>query len=313
MEKSGSNNAVYAIVADSLSKKYGKKDDIINAVERISFNVDHGELFGIIGPDGAGKTSLFRMLTTLLIPDEGSASVDGFDVVKDYKQIRQRVGYMPGKFSLYQDLTVKENLEFFATIFNTSIEANYDLVKNIYRQIEPFNDRKAGKLSGGMKQKLALSCALIHRPSVLFLDEPTTGVDAVSRKEFWAMLKELKAQGITILVSTPYMDEAELCDRVALMHHGRILSIDSPKNIIAHFQYPLFAARSGNMLALLRSLKSSEYVRDAYPFGEFHHIVMNVIGKEKELQSQLMKEDQLVEFIMATPNIEDCFINMTSN
>jgi ABC-2 type transport system ATP-binding protein len=313
MEKSGSNNGSYAITVNSLSKSYGGKKEITHAVAGISFNVNHGELFGIIGPDGAGKTSLFRMLTTLLIPDGGSAIVDGFDIVKDYKQIRKRVGYMPGKFSLYQDLTVRENLEFFATIFDTTIEKNYDLIKNIYRQIEPFNDRKAGKLSGGMKQKLALSCALIHRPTVLFLDEPTTGVDAVSRKEFWAMLQELKAQGITILVSTPYMDEAELCDRVALLHHGKILGIDSPKEIIAQFEYPLYAARSSNMLALLRSLKASAWVKDAYPFGEYHHIVMKEKGKHLELKNDLMKENQHIEFLEATPNIEDCFINMTSN
>src|SRR5215831_3011429 len=216
-----------AVIANNLVKKYGKKKEI-EALHGISFQVDRGELFGIIGPDGAGKTSLFRILTTLLLPDGGNATVDGFDVVKDFRAIRQRVGYMPGRFSLYQDLTVAENLEFFATIFNTSIEENYDLIKDIYSQIEPFKERRAGKLSGGMKQKLALCCALIHRPTVLFLDEPTTGVDAVSRKEFWEMLKRLKQQGITILVSTPYMDEASLCDRVALIQLGKILSVDTP-------------------------------------------------------------------------------------
>ena len=210
-----------AVVAENIIKTYGKKKEV-TALSDISFAVPQGELFGIIGPDGAGKTSLFRILTTLLLADSGKATVDGFDVVKDYKAIRKRVGYMPGKFSLYPDLSVEENLNFFATIFNTSIAENYDLIKDIYVQIEPFKDRKAGKLSGGMKQKLALSCALIHRPSVLFLDEPTTGVDAVSRKEFWEMLKGLKKQGITILVSTPYMDEAGLCDRVALIQNGKI-------------------------------------------------------------------------------------------
>src|ERR1035437_5590076 len=180
------------VIAEGLIKKYKTKKDSVEAVKSVSFKVSKGELFGIIGPDGAGKTSLFRMLTTLLLPDGGSASVDGFDVVKDYKEIRQRVGYMPGRFSLYQDLTVEENLSFFATVFNTTIEENYDLIKDIYQQIEPFKTRRAGKLSGGMKQKLALSCALIHKPSVLFLDEPTTGVDPVSRKEFWGMLKKLK-------------------------------------------------------------------------------------------------------------------------
>jgi ABC-type multidrug transport system ATPase subunit len=215
----------------------------------ISFAVPQGELFGIIGPDGAGKTSLFRILTTLLLADSGKATVDGFDVVKDYKAIRNRVGYMPGKFSLYPDLSVEENLNFFATIFNASIEENYDLIKDIYVQIEPFKDRKAGKLSGGMKQKLALSCALIHRPSVLFLDEPTTGVDAVSRKEFWEMLKGLKKQGITILVSTPYMDEAGLCDRVALIQNGKILSINTPQGIVEEF---------------FKTIVGSEVVTDAF-------------------------------------------------
>src|SRR5471030_1544489 len=194
------------ITASNINKTYNK--GLVTALKGVSFTVDKGEIFGIIGPDGAGKTSLFRILTTLLLAESGTASVDGFDVVKDYKQIRNRIGYMPGKFSLYQDLSVQENLEFFATIFNTTIEENYDLIKDIYQQIEPFKDRKAGALSGGMKQKLALCCALIHKPSVLFLDEPTTGVDAVSRKEFWEMLHRLKLQGITILVSTPYMDEA---------------------------------------------------------------------------------------------------------
>src|SRR5205809_1270634 len=206
-----------SVVVNNVVKNYSKKKNIVKALTGVSFEVSKGEVFGIIGPDGAGKTSLFRILTTLLLPDGGNATVDGLDVVKDYKTIRQRVGYMPGRFSLYQDLTVAENMEFFATIFKTSIKENYELVKEIYSQIEPFKDRKAGKLSGGMKQKLALSCALIHRPSVLFLDEPTTGVDAVSRKEFWEMLRRLKEQGITILVSTPYMDEAARCDRVALM------------------------------------------------------------------------------------------------
>ena len=222
-----------SVIVKNIVKTY-EKGKII-ALQDISFEVEKGELFGLIGPDGAGKTSLFRVLTTLLLPDGGSASVDGFDVVKNMKDIRKRVGYMPGRFSLYQDLTVEENLNFFATIFNTTIEENYDLIKDIYVQIEPFKTRRAGKLSGGMKQKLALSCALIHKPSVLFLDEPTTGVDAVSRKEFWEMLRKLKEKGITILVSTPYMDEASLCDRVALIQNGHILDIDTPLSIIRKF------------------------------------------------------------------------------
>ena len=256
-----------SVVVENIIKTYGKKKEV-TSLSDISFDVSKGELFGIIGPDGAGKTSLFRILTTLLLADSGKVSVDGFDVVKDYKAIRKRIGYMPGKFSLYQDLSVEENLNFFATIFNTSIEENYDLIKDIYVQIEPFKKRKAGKLSGGMKQKLALSCALIHRPSILFLDEPTTGVDAVSRKEFWEMLKGLKRQGITILVSTPYMDEAGLCDRVALIQNGKILSINTPQGIVNSFSKPLWAVKSSRMLPLLLDLEQKDFIESIYPFGE---------------------------------------------
>ena len=303
-----------AVIIDKIVKRYGSKKNVVEALHGISFEVDKGELFGLIGPDGAGKTSLFRILTTLLIPNEGKATVDGFDVVKDYKEIRNRVGYMPGKFSLYQDLTVAENLEFFATIFNTSIEENYDLIKDIYSQIEPFKDRRAGKLSGGMKQKLALSCALIHRPSVLFLDEPTTGVDAVSRKEFWDMLKKLKAQGITMLVSTPYMDEAGLCDRIALIQNGSILSIDTPDGVINSFSYPLLAVKSSNMLKLLNDLQSFPSIENAYPFGEYHHAVMRPNYQRNELHSYLMKQDtKELKVQEVQPNIEDCFIALMKN
>ena len=302
-----------AIVVDNIFKTYGKKKEV-KALSDISFSVRQGELFGIIGPDGAGKTSLFRILTTLLLADSGTATVDGFDVVKDYKTIRQRVGYMPGKFSLYPDLSVQENLNFFATIFDTSIEENYDLIKHIYVQIEPFKDRKAGKLSGGMKQKLALSCALIHRPSVLFLDEPTTGVDAVSRKEFWEMLRELKAQGITILVSTPYMDEAGLCDRVGLIQNGKVLSINTPKAIVANFAKPLWAVKSSRMLSLLNDLLKSDFVQDAYPFGEYHHVVMKDRSGEPLLR-QFIGERTNENAVLQTaqPDIEDCFIALMKN
>src|SRR5258708_25707028 len=218
------------ITLDNIKKTYNKGQ--VTAVKDISFIVNPGELFGLLGPDGAGKTTLFRVLTTLLLPDEGSATVAGLDIVKDYAKIRSKVGYMPGRFSLYQDLTKEENHNFFATVFGTTIKENYHLIKDIYQQIEPFKDRRAGKLSGGMKQKLALCCALIHKPAVLFLDEPTTGVDVVSRKEFWEMLGRLKAEGITILVSTPYMDEARLCDRIALIQKGSILSINEPEAIV---------------------------------------------------------------------------------
>jgi ABC-type multidrug transport system ATPase subunit len=303
-----------AVTAKNIVKFYGTKNNKIQALRSISFEVGKGELFGIIGPDGAGKTSLFRILTTLLLADEGEATIDSFDVVKDYKEIRKRVGYMPGRFSLYQDLTVAENLEFFATIFNTSIEKNYDLIKDIYVQIEPFKKRRAGKLSGGMKQKLALCCALIHSPLILFLDEPTTGVDAVSRKEFWEMLKKLKQQGITILVSTPYMDEAGKCDRVALMQSGKIMSIDTPDGIIEKFEKDLFAVRSSKMLSLLNDLKNFEEVEDAYFFGAYHHVVMKHKNKEDMLKNYLLKyaADDL-EIKAVRPNIEDCFMSLMKN
>lgn len=301
-----------SVVVNNIVKRYGAKKAEVTALHGVSFEVEKGELFGIIGPDGAGKTSLFRILTTLLLADGGNAIVDGSDVVKDYKTIRQHVGYMPGRFSLYQDLTVQENLDFFATIFNTSIEENYDLVKDIYSQIEPFKDRKAGKLSGGMKQKLALSCALIHRPTVLFLDEPTTGVDAVSRKEFWEMLKTLKQQGITILVSTPYMDEAGLCDRVALIQSGKILSIDTPQGVVSAFGKKLLAVKSSSMMSLLNDLESCECVQDAYPFGEYHHAVMKN-GGQQELTSCLQQTGSPFEIKEVQPDIEDCFIALMKN
>ena len=301
-----------AIEVNNIVKTYGTKKQIIKALDDISFDVQQGELFGIIGPDGAGKTSLFRILTTLLLAEQGTATVDGFDVVKDYREIRKRVGYMPGKFSLYQDLTVEENLEFFATIFNTSIAANYDLIKEIYVQIEPFKDRRAGKLSGGMKQKLALCCALIHKPTVLFLDEPTTGVDAVSRKEFWEMLKDLKKQGISILVSTPYMDEAAMCDRVALMQSGKIMTVDTPPNIIKEFEKPIWAVKSDEMYRLLNDLKNYFNTESCNSFGEFHHLVLKDedVG-EVEVRNYLQEHQHKNILIKSTqPNIEDCFMQL---
>ena len=301
------------VVIDHIVKSYSTKKDKVIAVDDLSFEVEKGELFGIIGPDGAGKTSLFRIMATLLVQDSGRASIDGLDTVKDYKAIRERIGYMPGRFSLYQDLTVEENINFFATIFNTSIQENHDLVKDIYSQIEPFKDRRAGKLSGGMKQKLALSCALIHKPSVLLLDEPTTGVDAVSRKEFWEMLKNLKRQGITILVSTPYMDEASLCDRIALVQNGRMLSLNTPTGVTENFDKPLLAARSDDMLKLLKRLKTAPGVEDAYPFGEYHHVVLNKNYNRPDLENYIMKDQPEVEIVDAEPNIEDCFMNLMKN
>ncbi|MBS1748001.1 MAG: ABC transporter ATP-binding protein [Bacteroidetes bacterium] len=299
-----------AVVVHNLSKNYGKKNEI-KAVKEISFEVSTGELFGVIGPDGAGKSTLFRMLTTLLLPDNGSASVDGSDIVKDFKAIRNKVGYMPGRFSLYQDLSVEENLNFFATIFNTTVKKNYDLIKDIYVQIEPFKKRKAGKLSGGMKQKLALSCALIHRPVVLFLDEPTTGVDAVSRKEFWEMLMKLKSQGITILVSTPYMDEAGLCDRIGLMQNGKLLSVGTPKEITASFSQTLLEVKSENMYALLQQLIAYDSIMEAYSFGEYHHAVMKENFSIEKLQQYLEEKGNKNVVIKNTvPTIEDCFMQL---
>jgi ABC-2 type transport system ATP-binding protein len=297
------------VILNSISKAYNK--GAVKAVENVSFTVSKGELFGLIGPDGAGKTSIFRILTTLLLPDAGTASVNGYDIVKDYKAIRNKVGYMPGKFSLYQDLTVEENLDFFATVFNTSIEKNYDLIKDIYVQIEPFKTRRAGKLSGGMKQKLALCCALIHKPSVLFLDEPTTGVDVVSRREFWEMLKQLKQQGITILVSTPYMDEATLCDRIALMQTGKILSIDTPGNIVKQYPETLYAIKAENMNQLLQDLRNRSGVKSCYAFGEYLHVSLREnIDNELLLQSIGKAGHSGVEVKEIVPTIEDCFIQL---
>lgn len=299
------------VVLENIIKTYDK--GAVKAVNGVSLSVEKGELFGLIGPDGAGKTSIFRILTTLLLADSGNASVNGCDVVKDYKAIRERVGYMPGKFSLYQDLTVEENLNFFATVFNTTIEENYDLVKDIYIQIEPFKDRRAGKLSGGMKQKLALCCALIHKPAVLFLDEPTTGVDAVSRKEFWEMLKRLKEQGITILVSTPYMDEATLCERIALIQDGNIMSIDTPGNIIKGYGEDLYAVKASDMSHLLKDLRANEEVKSCNAFGEYHHVTFKD-GEEDPADSlktylQDKKHDD-IDIKQVTPTIEDCFIKL---
>ena len=297
-----------SISVQHISKSFKK----VNAVNDVSFEVKEGELFGLIGPDGAGKTTIFRILTTLLFADKGSASVAGFDVVDDYKEIRNNVGYMPGKFSLYQDLTVEENLNFFAAIFGTTIEESYELIKDIYVQIEPFKKRRAGALSGGMKQKLALSCALIHKPKVLFLDEPTTGVDPVSRKEFWEMLKRLQKKGITILVSTPYMDEAELCDRIALIQHGKILQIDTPQEIIKHYPKKIYDIKADNMYHLIENLKSFEHHYSVYPFGEFvHYTDKREDFNPQELQQYLAaKNHQNIKIEITKITIEDTFMEL---
>lgn len=300
-----------SIHAENITKRYGNK----TALDDIMFDVAKGELFGFIGPDGAGKTTLFRIIASLLIPDRGSMTVDGLDPVKDYIKLRKILGYMPGKFSLYQDLTVEENLKFFAGIFNTTPEANYDLVKDIYSHIEPFKKRKAGKLSGGMKQKLALSCALIHKPEVLILDEPTTGVDAVSRIEFWEILARLRESGITIVVSTPYMDEASRCDRVALIQNGSIMSIDTPEAIRNNFGRALWTVRADDIYRLLGDLRRFKATRTAFPFGEHIHV---------SLSDESVTPAEIIAYLQAAghsdvrvtriePSIEDCFMEMMKN
>ncbi|WP_461533128.1 ABC transporter ATP-binding protein [Sinomicrobium sp.] len=303
-------NSQLSVICKNIVKTYNKGE--VKAVNAVSFDVQKGELFGLIGPDGAGKTSIFRILTTLLLADSGTARVEGLDVANDYREIRNMVGYMPGKFSLYQDLTVEENLRFFATVFGTSIEDNYELIKDIYDQIKPFNNRRAGKLSGGMKQKLALCCALIHKPTVLFLDEPTTGVDVVSRKEFWEMLDRLKKQGITIVVSTPYMDEATLCDRIALIQNGSIMSIDTPDNIVKSFPKPLFAAKADNIYTLLQDLRSADEVESCYPFGEYLHLTVKTATSDIDSIKQIAGKDTVngLEVKRIGPTIEDSFIRL---
>ncbi|MDE6207513.1 MAG: ABC transporter ATP-binding protein [Muribaculaceae bacterium] len=301
------------ISVKDLVKTYNKGRT--KAVDNLSFDVERGEIFGLIGPDGAGKTSIFRMLTTLILADSGTATIDGMDVVKDFKKIRQHIGYMPGQFSLYQDMTVEENLAFFATVFNTTIEENYHLVKDIYEQIKPFKDRRSGKLSGGMKQKLALCCALIHAPLVLFLDEPTTGVDPVSRKEFWEMLQKLKHDfKLTIIVSTPYMDEAVQCDRIALIQNGRFLTIDSPDGIIDKYRETLWAIRSNQMHRLLNDLRQTPGVLTASGFGETHHVTVDpsVLTQESLKNSLAALGHTEIEVTAIRPTIEDCFMDLQS-
>ena len=295
------------IKINNLSKYFGD----IQALKSINLDIEPSEIFGFIGPDGAGKTTLFRILVTLLIPDEGSATVGGYDVVKDYKEIRKRVGYMAGRFSLYHDLTVEENLQFYASVFGTSLKKNYDLIKDVYSQIEPFKKRRAGALSGGMKQKLALSCALIHRPEVLVLDEPTTGVDAVSRKEFWDLLYNIKKEGISIVVSTPYMDEALRCDRVGLMQKSELMTVGTPQNIIREHKSPLYALRSSSSnYQLLKVLREQNWCKTAWLFGQDIHISLyNEMSKSEEDKFfGNFKDIQVYKRIV--PAIEDAFIEM---
>lgn len=315
-----------AVNVKSIAKNFGKvkqggggSGGGVAALGGLSFEVDRGEIFGVIGPDGAGKTTLFRILTTLLLPDSGEARVMGFDTVKDYREIRKIAGYMPGRFSLYQDLTVEENLKIFATLFNTTIEENYHLIRDIYGHLEPFKKRRAGALSGGMKQKLALSCALIHKPEVLFLDEPTTGIDPVSRKELWEMLRRLKKQGITIIVSTPYMDEASLCDRITLMQDGKFLRCDTPSAIIASFGKNLFSVKGDKMGAMLEGLRRVEGVSSCFAFGNSHHITAEKDNGTKSSLTVTSLKAHLesagftgVEVTEAEPTVEDCFMELLS-
>lgn len=292
----------------NISRSYAS----VKALDSISFEVPKGELFGFIGPDGAGKTTLFRILATLVLPDEGTASVEGCDVVRDFKKIRKILGYMPGRFSLYMDLSVEENLSFYATIFGTTLKQNYDLIKDIYRQIEPFKERRAGDLSGGMKQKLALCCALIHKPAVIFLDEPTTGVDAVSRMEFWEMLRRLKESNITILVSTPYMDEASLCDRVALIQDGKIMKISKPEEIIKSYPFQLWAVRSGKSFELLKDLQNFPGTHSVQAFGQSAHIAFERLDNSMDdLHQYLINTGHAdIEIEEIVPTIEDCFMEL---
>jgi ABC-type multidrug transport system ATPase subunit len=297
-----------AVIVRELNKKYGN----VSALSDVSFEVAEGELFGIIGPDGAGKTTLFRILATLLLADRGTAVVDGCDVVKDFRRIRSSIGYMPGRFSLYQDLTVEENLTVFATVFGTTIRENYHLIKDVYRQIEPFKKRRAGALSGGMKQKLALSCALIHKPSTLLLDEPTTGVDPVSRREFWDMLAKLRDQGITILVSTPYMDEARRCDRIALIQNSRFLRIDTPAAIVAGYGKTLWSIRAASMSKLLHDLRQYPDAASCFAFGDAHHVTTRSnTADTKPIADYLARCGHSdVEISPIAASIEDCFMEL---
>jgi len=295
------------ISASGISKKF----EATQALKDISFDVNEGEIFGFIGPDGAGKTTLFRIITTLLLPDEGTIKVLGLDAITGFRELRNHIGYMPGRFSLYQDLSVEENLNFYATVFGTTVKENYDLISEIYSHIEPFKKRLAGKLSGGMKQKLALSCALIHKPKLLVLDEPTTGVDAVSRSEFWDMLKKMKQHNITIIVSTPYMDEAMRCDRVALIQGGQLLSVDDPQKIKEGFSRKLFSARAPEKFKLINALREYPETVSAYAFGDSVHITFRNNEFNDSLLEHLKKAGiENATITESVAGIEDRFLEL---
>ena len=296
------------IEINGVSKSYGQ----LKALSDISLEVGQGEIFGLIGPDGAGKTTLFRIMTTLMLPDAGSGSICGLDIVRDYSRIRRIIGYMPGRFSLYQDLTVKENLDYFATLFGTTVSSSYGTIREIYSQIEPFRNRRAGKLSGGMKQKLALCCALVHKPAVLFLDEPTTGVDAVSRKDFWTMLSRIRESGVSVFVSTPYMDEASMCDRLAMIRDGKIIGTGTPAGIVSGYPYRLLAVEGKRMYPMLKILRVAEGVISCFSFGNSHHLAYDPAKTGKEALLKTMHaagfDDCSVREIV--PGIEDCFMQL---
>ena len=302
-----------AITVSGVSKRYKSANGEIAALGGISFEAAEGEIFGLIGPDGAGKTTMMRIAATLLLPDSGSAKIRGLDAARDYKKIRKIIGYMPNKFSLYQDLTVGENISFFAKIFGVKKEENLDLISGIYGQIEPFKNRRAGKLSGGMKQKLALCCALIHHPEILLLDEPTTGVDPVSRREFWDILGQMKQSGMTVLVSTPYMDEAARCDKIAFMANGKILKSDSPKNIISAFSKKIYRASAGDMFGLLADVRASGLAESAYSFGDCCHIVLKGGAEMAELGARLRAARADASISETSAGLEDCFMELNAN
>jgi len=302
---------------EGIEKKYGQ----VKALQGISFDVKPGEIFGLIGSDGAGKTTLFRILTTLLVPDKGIATVGGLDVVKDYKQIRKGIGYMPGRFSLYQDLTVDENIDFFASVFGVKVADNMDLIEEIYKMLRPFGKRRAGHLSGGMKQKLALCCALIHAPKMLFLDEPTTGVDPTSREEFWAMIRTLADKGITILASTPYMDEAERCDRIGLIQNGKLIQTGTVPELLQSYDTPLWAVSGKNKYLLLKALRAFKSIDQCYPFGEAVHVNFlpevvhdKTISVEEALRKHLLIWGiEEIKIKSKKPEVEDCYLRLTRN
>ena len=299
------------IIVDNISKSYKN----VHALKNISFNVEDGELFGLIGPDGCGKTTLMRIMVSLILPNNGKVLLNNFDTDKDFKKIRGIIGYMPGKFSLYMDLTVKENLQFYSAVFGVSYKKNYSLISDIYDQLAPFEDRRAGRLSGGMKQKLALCCALIHKPQILFLDEPTTGVDAVSRKEFWDMIYKLRADGMTIIASTPYMDEASRCDRIALIQNGTVLGIDSPNNIVNNFEGKVVAIYTRETSKCIKLLKQWDKVHIAYLFGDSIHLTLKNQSEDLTEITNYLNENKIniVSIHHVEPNIEDCYIHLNHN